>query len=60
MSLSRRTFLGTSAATAAGIAAAAHSRNVAAEVRAAEEKIDVSKLGKTPHTKFAVNLELLA
>jgi hydroxypyruvate isomerase len=58
MPLSRRTFLGTSAATAAGAAAASHSSTFAVEDKANEEKIDVSKLGKTPHTKFAVNLEM--
>ncbi|MFN0019520.1 MAG: hydroxypyruvate isomerase family protein [Pirellulaceae bacterium] len=58
MSLSRRTFLGTSAATAAGFAAATPPSRAVAEDKAAEEKVDVSKLGKTPHTKFAVNLEM--
>jgi hydroxypyruvate isomerase len=58
MSLSRRTFLGTSAATAAGLAAASPSHCLNAADKAAEEKVDISKLGKTPHTKFAVNLEM--
>lgn len=46
--LNRRTFLGTTLA-AGGMTAA---------VLAAEETQDVSRIGKTPHTKFAVNVEM--
>ena len=49
--LNRRTFLGSTAA----IAGAAW---VAAGREAAAKDIDVSRLGKTPHTKFAVNIEM--
>ena len=58
MSFTRRTFLGSSAATAAGVATATQSSFANAEDKTAEEKVDVSKLGKTQHTKFAVNLEM--
>jgi hydroxypyruvate isomerase len=53
MSLPRRSFLATGLAASAALAGA--------EVRAADqadEKIDVNQLGKTPHTKFAVNIEM--
>lgn len=50
--LDRRKFLGTSAALAGAAAGLAH----AAESGTSEE--DVSTLGKTPHTKFAVNIEM--
>ncbi|MFT7642376.1 MAG: hydroxypyruvate isomerase [Pirellulaceae bacterium] len=48
---SRRKFL----QVAAGAAAVA---GVAAELTAAEEEADVGHIGKTPHTKFAVNVEM--
>ena len=49
MPLSRRTFLSTAAVTAAAGAAA----------QAAEaDAVDVGSLGKTPHTRFAVNIEM--
>ena len=53
MSLARRQFL---AAGVAGAAAASVSRSAAAQEGGAD--VDVSKLGKTPHTKFAVNIEM--
>jgi hydroxypyruvate isomerase len=46
----RRTFLGTTAAAGAALYAASKSPAVAAE--------DTSTIGKTPHTKFAVNIEM--
>jgi hypothetical protein len=51
--IERRTFLG--AAAGSGLLVAG-----AAGARAAEEKpeVDTSSLGKTPHTKFACNLEM--
>src|SRR5947209_7128911 len=58
MTFSRRSFLGSSAAAAAGMAASSGTVLTAGEKAAAEERIDYSKLGKTPHTKFAVNLEM--
>jgi len=48
--INRRTFLGTAAVT--GTAA------VAAAGEEAREKSDTSTLGKTPHTRFAVNVEM--
>jgi hydroxypyruvate isomerase len=48
-SLTRRTFLGSSAVVA-GVGAAG--------VTAAEDAVDPKTLGKTPHTKFAVNIEM--
>jgi hydroxypyruvate isomerase len=53
MSVNRRTFLGSSAALAgaAGMSAA----QIAG---AAEDTADTSTLGRTPHTKFAVNVEM--
>lgn len=48
---SRRKFL----QVAAGVATIA---GVALKVSAAEEEADVSQIGKTPHTKFAVNVEM--
>lgn len=56
MSLSdRRRFLGTTAALAG---AAAFASTVTGQDKPATEEVDVSKLGKTPHTKFAVNIEM--
>lgn len=58
MSLDRRTFLGASAALA-GVSAI-HTTNIFT-TSAADEKpasTDQSKLGKTPYTKFAVNIEM--
>src|SRR5262245_40507760 len=53
--LTRRAFLGSSAALAgAGAIAVANSRAAAAE----KEFDDPRTLGKTPHTKFAVNCEM--
>lgn len=52
MAMDRRTFVGT-AATAGALAAAVASTN---HTLAADE--DLSKIGKTPHTKFAVNIEM--
>lgn len=52
--LSRRLFFGASAATAATLAASSATVGQAAE----EPAVDVSSLGKTPHTKFAVNIEM--
>ncbi len=55
--LSRRLFFGASAATAATLAAS--SSTVAPIANAAEEPaVDVGSLGKTAHTKFAVNIEM--
>lgn len=48
MTNSRRKFLAASAALAAG----------AATVHAAQDKEDPSRLGRTPHTRFAVNVEM--
>jgi hydroxypyruvate isomerase len=47
-SLNRRSFLGSSAALAA----------ISARAFAAEGDSDNSRIGKTPHTKFAVNVEM--
>lgn len=56
MSLSsRRHFLETTAALAG---AAALAPAALADDKTAAENVDVSKLGKTPHTKFAVNIEM--
>jgi hydroxypyruvate isomerase len=52
MSLSRRTFLGASAAAASATLAA---RSLSA---AEEAEVDVAQLGRTPNTKFAVNIEM--
>lgn len=53
MSVARRSFL------AAGLAASASLTHTGAPAGAQEsESVDVSKLGKTPHTKFAVNIEM--
>lgn len=53
MSVARRSFL------AAGLAASASLAQAGAPAGAQEsESVDVSKLGKTPHTKFAVNIEM--
>src|SRR5688500_19910013 len=53
MSLARRHFL------AAGISAAAlASGQTAATAQETKAELDVSKLGKTTHTKFAVNVEM--
>lgn len=46
--LNRRSFLGTSLAVGASASA----------LVAAEPATDVSRIGKTPHTKFAVNIEM--
>jgi hydroxypyruvate isomerase len=53
MSLARRQFL---AAGVAGAAAASALSSAVAQEDGAD--IDISKLGKTPHTKFAVNIEM--
>ena len=52
--LSRRLFFGASAATAATLAASSATVGQATE----EAAVDVGSLGKTPHTKFAVNIEM--
>ncbi len=53
MSVARRSFL------AAGLAASAALAQTGSPAGAQEsEPVDVSKLGKTPHTKFAVNIEM--
>jgi hydroxypyruvate isomerase len=52
-SSSRRKFLGAAAAAAASPLILAARR-----ARAAESAEDLSKLGKTPHTRFAVNVEM--
>src|SRR5687768_7732908 len=49
MPLSRRTFLSTAAVTAAA-AGSAHAVEA--------DAVDVGSLGKTPHTRFAVNIEM--
>jgi hydroxypyruvate isomerase len=49
---SRRTFLGTGAAAAGAAWLSADA------APAKESDVDVSRLGKTPHTKFAVNIEM--
>src|SRR5262245_52740437 len=51
MSTNRRKFLATSAALAAGAA-------VTGQAAAAPLQEDNSRLGRTAHTKFAVNLEM--
>lgn len=51
----RRAFLGATAASAATLAAAARPTVAAASARSEE---DTSSIGKTPHTKFAVNAEM--
>jgi hydroxypyruvate isomerase len=53
MSLSRRWFLGASAAGAAALAAPAF-----ADDKNAAQTVDVASLGKTKNTKFAVNVEM--
>ncbi|HZL88601.1 MAG TPA: TIM barrel protein [Pirellulaceae bacterium] len=56
MSPSRRLFLGASATGAA--AAVVPASLLAEEKKPAEEPIDISSLGKTKNTKFAVNVEM--
>ncbi len=53
MSTDRRTFLGTTLAGSAAMAAA-----LATNRQARGESSDTSTLGQTPHTKFAVNVEM--
>lgn len=53
MSLARRSFLAAGLATSAALAGASASTEAAEQGSA-----DVSSLGKTPHTKFAVNIEM--
>jgi hydroxypyruvate isomerase len=56
MSLSdRRRFFETTAALAG---AAALSTAVSAQEKTSTDDVDISALGKTPHTKFAVNIEM--
>jgi len=49
-SLNRRMFLGSSAIAGAGL--------IAAPVAVAEDAVDLKSIGKTPKTKFAVNIEM--
>jgi hydroxypyruvate isomerase len=51
----RRVFLGATAASAATLAAG---RVAVAEEGRKSDESDISTLGKTPHTKFAVNVEM--
>lgn len=53
MGFDRRNFLGASAALAAGSAA-----NPVVPQACAADPEDVGEIGKTPHTKFAVNIEM--
>lgn len=55
--LNRRKFLGSSAAIASGMAAASYASSASAQDDTAVER-PISELGKTPHTKFAVNIEM--
>jgi hydroxypyruvate isomerase len=55
MSVARRSFL--AAGITAGAALATGARNAGAQEKEAAA-VDVSKLGQTPHTKFAVNVEM--
>ena len=55
-SLNRRGFLASSTALAAGIAAVS-GLSSAVHLSAAEEA-ELKSIGKTPHTKFAVNCEM--
>jgi len=58
MTLDRRKFIGTSVAAVGAASFAASRTLLAADDKSRDETVDVSTLGKTPHTKFAVNVEM--